>query len=337
MAERSTPGASAHYTPASPSNPLVQQALAFNHLQSVPKNWVMDASGQLRLLDAEGTLGPQIPIDQPHLSSFLSELAHAMPYIAAAELMGVAGAFIGGTQAVPAGFASDSTLASAAGPASSFADVGAGAATTALGPSTAANIAATTAATAAPEGIAAVAPTAATAATGGTAAYGALGPSTPANMAATTAAEASPTSLSTGFGPATSAASSLTGDLLRYALPTAGNVIGGLIQANAQGKASDAQQAYLQQALDYEKARDKAAIALEGSRYASYSGNVAPYIATGTSANTRMASLLGLPANASSTAPTVSYAPSATSTTAGAQIGAPTAPVTTGSPMPRAW
>src|SRR4029077_17317322 len=80
------------------------------------------------------------------------------------------------------------------------------------------------------------------------------------------------------------------------------------------------------------------AIALEGSRYANYSGNIAPYLATGNSANTRMASLLGLPANpvSSSTAPTISYQPSATSTGAGAKIGAPTAPVTTGTPLPRA-
>lgn len=97
------PTTPAHLFPADPNNPLVKQALAFNHLTQVPANWVMDSSGQLRLRDPEGTAGPLVPIDQPHLSSFLDELKHALPYIGAAELMGVAGAYIGGTSALPSG------------------------------------------------------------------------------------------------------------------------------------------------------------------------------------------------------------------------------------------
>ncbi len=140
-----------------------------------------------------------------------------------------------------------------------------------------------------------------------------------------------------GSGPSSpSSSSSILGDVARYAVPTAGSVISGLIQANAQGNASAAQQKYLEEALAYEKQRDAAAIALEGSRYANYSGNIAPYLATGNSANTRMSSLLGLPASPTTTAPSISYQPSATSTAAGAKISAPTAAVTTGSPLPRA-
>ena len=139
----------------------------------------------------------------------------------------------------------------------------------------------------------------------------------------TAAGTAGDGSLLGGVGGAAGAASavggmagggSLAGDLLRYGVPTAGNIVGGLIQANAAGSAADKQQKYLEEALSYEKQRDAAAIALEGSRYANYSGNIAPYLATGNSANTRMASLLGLPstaatAKASTPAPTFTPTP----------------------------
>jgi hypothetical protein len=113
--------------------------------------------------------------------------------------------------------------------------------------------------------------------------------------------------------------SSLTGsDALRYGLPVAGNLIGGVIQARAEGKASDAQMKYLEEALAYQKeqdaytrktdeerygySRDLEASRygytrdLEASRYGDYSSRIDPYVQTGTSANDRMASLLGLPA-----------------------------------------
>ena len=213
--------------------------------------------------------------------------------IAGSVASGAVPAALAGTAAAAVPVA---TLASTAGVPAAASDVGAGAA--------------------APLASSSTVPTA----TGTVAGLGS-GASTPVSAAGTSI-----------YGPTAGASSSLTGDILRYGIPTAGNIIGGLIQANATGSAADKQQAYLQEALDYEKARDKAAIALEGSRYATYSGNVAPYIATGTSANSRMAGLLGLPASPTTTAPTVNYQPSATST----GTGQPTASVTTGSPMPRA-
>lgn len=114
---------------------------------------------------------------------------------------------------------------------------------------------------------------------------------------------------------ATATGSGLTGDLLRYGVPTAGSIIGGIIQANAAGNASDAQQKYLQEALDYEKNKDAAAIALESQRYSNYSGNIAPYVANGTAAGGRMASLFGLPASVG--------APSAGASSGGQSRGVP--------------
>lgn len=125
------------------------------------------------------------------------------------------------------------------------------------------------------------------------------------------------------------AGSSLTGDLLKYGLPTAGGIVGGLIQANAAGKASDAQTAYLNQALQYAEAKDAYSRDLEGSRYATYSSNIAPYVANGATATSKMASLLGLPAT-NTPAPSVAPPPTFTGPT-----GAPpaTAPTTTSGPQ----
>jgi hypothetical protein len=92
-------------------------------------------------------------------------------------------------------------------------------------------------------------------------------------------------------------------DILKYGAPVAGNLVGGIIQANAEGKASDAQQRYLEEALAYEKEKDQyqrgidaEAVAREERRYGAYQNRIAPFIANGTSSNDRMASLLGLPA-----------------------------------------
>lgn len=88
------------------------------------------------------------------------------------------------------------------------------------------------------------------------------------------------------------------GDLLRYGLPIAGNIAGSLIQAHAAGAASDAEQKYLEEALAYQKESDLYTRTTEANRYGAYQGRIAPFIATGTSSNARMAALLGLPAPA---------------------------------------
>lgn len=94
-------------------------------------------------------------------------------------------------------------------------------------------------------------------------------------------------------------------DILRGVVPTAGNLVGGIIQANAAGNASAAQQKYLEEALAYQKESDlynrtrQATLdAQEVSRYGDYQGRIAPFIANGVSSNDRMAALLGLPARA---------------------------------------
>ena len=125
-------------------------------------------------------------------------------------------------------------------------------------------------------------------------------------------------------------------NILKYAVPVAGSVVGGIIQSKSASSAQEAQQKYLQEALDYEKEKDKAALARneeryqfgkqqEASRYGDFSGRIAPYLATGASANDRMAQLLGLPA-APMTAPPSSSGP---------PPSAPMpAPVTTGQTSP---
>lgn len=108
-----------------------------------------------------------------------------------------------------------------------------------------------------------------------------------------------------GGGAAASGGLGRYSDLLRYGLPVAGNLVGGIIQANAEGRASDAQQRYLEEALAYEKEKDAydrsrtaRLDALEMSRYGDFQGRIAPFIANGVSSNDRMAALLGLPARA---------------------------------------
>jgi hypothetical protein len=99
-----------------------------------------------------------------------------------------------------------------------------------------------------------------------------------------------------------------SGDLVRYGLPVAGNLVGSLIQANAEGKASDAQQKYLEEALAYQKEQDAYTRQREAGRYADYEGRIAPYLATGASANDRMATLLGLPAAPGGASGSATYA-----------------------------
>lgn len=129
----------------------------------------------------------------------------------------------------------------------------------------------------------------------------AAGPSTAANIAATSSAISVPPALVPSITSAATSGVSY-GDLLKYGLPVAGNLIGGILQANATGNASDAQQKYLQEALDYQKEQDtynrnrQATLdAQEVTRYGNYQGRIAPFIANGTNANDRMSALLGLP------------------------------------------
>jgi hypothetical protein len=130
-----------------------------------------------------------------------------------------------------------------------------------------------------------------------------LGPSTAANIAATQAAISVPSSLAPVVTAATSGVS--YGDLLKYVVPTAGNLIGGIIQSKATGAASDAQQKYLEEALAYQKEQDtynrnrQAGLdAQEVQRYGAYQGRIGGFIANGQNSNDRMSALLGLPARA---------------------------------------
>lgn len=107
-----------------------------------------------------------------------------------------------------------------------------------------------------------------------------------------------PTVAGTGVGAGTGGgivAGLSTADLLRYGLPIAGNIAGSLIQAHAATSASEAEQKYLEEALAYQKESDLYTRTTEANRYSSYQGRIAPFIATGTSSNARMAALLGLP------------------------------------------
>lgn len=128
----------------------------------------------------------------------------------------------------------------------------------------------------------------------------------------------------TGTG-ATIAGTGLGSELLRYGIGAGGNILGNYLQARAQGQASDAQQKYLEEALAYAKEQDAynrrvaaEKVQTEASRYADYSGRIAPYLATGSDANARMASVMGLPSPAaysanptgpSSTAPRITTQP----------------------------
>jgi hypothetical protein len=142
------------------------------------------------------------------------------------------------------------------------------------------------------------------AAIGASAAAGAggAGSASAAGTAGTAATIAGTGAAGTGATGATLAGLS-SAELVRYGLPVAGNLVGSYLQSRAAGQASDAQQRYLEEALAYEKEKDQyqrgvdaAAVTREGQRYDSYQGRIAPFIASGTAANSRMAELLGLPA-----------------------------------------
>lgn len=109
------------------------------------------------------------------------------------------------------------------------------------------------------------------------------------------------------YGPTAATGGSAVTDALKTAIPTAGNIVSGLIQANAAGNASDKQIAYLEEALAYQKEQDAQnrqlaanKVQLEANRYATYSGNTAPFIANGVTSGNRMTALLGLPQGAPS-------------------------------------
>jgi hypothetical protein len=157
---------------------------------------------------------------------------------------------------------------------------------------------------------------------------------------------------SAALGTSTAAGgSSLVGNILKYGVPTAGNLVGGIIQAKASSSASDAQQKYLEEALAYQKEQDAYNRARqstldqqnisrydfgkkqEGDRYATYSGNIAPYLATGSSANSKMASLLGLPAGAPLSAGPAPNAAPVSPAAAGMTITSQPMPRTVAPPM----
>jgi len=149
------------------------------------------------------------------------------------------------------------------------------------------------------------------AATGGGAAAGAAG--TTGSVTAGAGAAGAGGTAATTVGGGTVAGSSIGGTALRYGLQYGGDLATSLIQAHAAGKASDAQQAYLEEALAYQKEKDAydrqiaaEAVTKEATRYGDYQGRIAPWIANGTSANDRMAGLLGLPPRAPSAAPSAS-------------------------------
>jgi len=127
-----------------------------------------------------------------------------------------------------------------------------------------------------------------------------------AMYAAPTAAATTAPVVAATTGTTAAASAGLGTYALRYGLGVGGDLLGSYLQARASGKASDAQLAYYREALAYEKERDaydrkvdEERYAydrdLEAGRYGDLRARLAPYVATGTSANDRMAALLGLP------------------------------------------
>jgi hypothetical protein len=126
------------------------------------------------------------------------------------------------------------------------------------------------------------------------------------------------------------ASSGLGSMALRYGLGQGGQLVAGALQNRAAGKATDIQQRYLDEALAYTKEQDayqrkagETAIALEASRYGDREARLAPYRATGVSANSRMASLLGLPAPPESAPRTMAPSAAPVLTAGGPQAWAP--------------
>jgi len=115
-----------------------------------------------------------------------------------------------------------------------------------------------------------------------------------------------PTTISSIVGGVGGASHGLSyADLLKFGLPTIGGIANGLIQAHAEGQASDAQQRYLEEALAaakekdlYQRGIDKEAVAREEGRYNNFQGRIKGFIDNGQSSNDRMTALLGLPARA---------------------------------------
>lgn len=83
--------------------------------------------------------------------------------------------------------------------------------------------------------------------------------------------------------------------------PIIGGGVGSYLQSSALSDSSAMQERLANQAIEYAKSQDALAQqnletrrATESARYGDYSGRIAPYLATGASANDRMARLLGL-------------------------------------------
>lgn len=157
-----------------------------------------------------------------------------------------------------------------------------------------------------------VTPVAAGAAAGTTAAE--LGPSTAANIYGTAAAETAPAAIAApaatpGGQVAAASGTKWLSPLLQSIVPTAGAVVGGIVQSNAIKDAAKTQAASTQAALDFEK-----------QAYSDLVGRLTPYINAGDSSVARQNAVLGLPSPAASApAPT---SPSTTATTAGGPVPA---------------
>jgi len=152
---------------------------------------------------------------------------------------------------------------------------------------------------------------------GGAGAAGAagLGPSTAASMAETAAITGGSTVPASLAAPA--GGGRILGGIGRFlgspggatALGVAGQLGGAAIQSSGIAKAAEIEAAFQREALAYEKERDKYLQTLEASRYGELSGRLQPYIATGQSANDRMAMILGLDPSGHGYTPPVSGAP----------------------------
>jgi hypothetical protein len=98
----------------------------------------------------------------------------------------------------------------------------------------------------------------------------------------------------TASGAATAGIGKWLSPFLSTVVPTIGQLAGAGIQAGGIKDAAEIQAKSFADALAYEKQRDQYLQNLEASRYSDLTGRLEPYIATGQTANDRMATLLGI-------------------------------------------
>ncbi len=83
---------------------------------------------------------------------------------------------------------------------------------------------------------------------------------------------------------------------LKDVLPVAGGLYGQHQQRKADAEAARIETEFLEKALEYEKSTDRYEREREANRYGELQTRLAPYLATGSGSNSRMAELMGLPA-----------------------------------------